>query len=104
MSSQRLTTCRFAVSFSLPYLLYEPYAALGSRVGFIFGSVAALSLVFVYFSVPDCSGRTLEEIDRLFESGVSLRKFKETQLEDDSSAKSEDYERVEQRVGYKAEV
>ena len=30
----------FVVTFTLPYLLNEPYAALGSKVGFIFGTIA----------------------------------------------------------------
>ncbi|TPX12979.1 uncharacterized protein E0L32_006624 [Thyridium curvatum] len=66
---------QFAVSFSLPYLLNAPYAALGSKVGFIFGSIAVLSIVFVYAFVPDVSGRSLEEVDRLFESSIPMRKF-----------------------------
>ncbi|EXM16541.1 Major facilitator, sugar transporter-like [Fusarium oxysporum f. sp. vasinfectum] len=69
-------TTQFAVSFSLPYLLNKPYAALGSRVGFIFGSISVCSIVFAYFCVPGVSGRSLEEIDHLFESGMSLRNFK----------------------------
>ena len=73
---------RFAVSFSLPYLLNEPYAALGSRVGFIFGSISAVSLIFAYFFIPDVSGRSLEDVDRLFDSGIPLRKFKGAKLEE----------------------
>lgn len=71
---------QFTVTISMPYLLNEPYAALGSRVGFIFGSMAVLSMVFVYFCVPDCKGRTLEEVDLLFESKIPLRKFGSVQL------------------------
>lgn len=59
----------------MPYLLNAPYANLGARVGFIFGAIAAVSLPFAYFMVPNCAGRTLEQIDLLFESGVSKRKF-----------------------------
>ena len=44
----------FAVTFSIPYLLYEPYAALGSRVGFIFGSMSVLAIVFTIFCLPEC--------------------------------------------------
>ncbi|KAJ9639278.1 hypothetical protein H2204_003889 [Knufia peltigerae] len=66
---------QFAVSFSLPYLLNAPYANLGSKVGFIFGSMAFLSLVFAYWCVPEVKGRSLEEVDRLFELGIPLRQF-----------------------------
>ncbi|KAH7308007.1 general substrate transporter [Stachybotrys elegans] len=76
-----LMQARFTVSYSLPYLLNPPYANLGSRVGFIFGGSACLSVVFAYFCIPECSGRSLEEIDSLFESGVSLRKFHTVQLD-----------------------
>ncbi|KAM0295982.1 hypothetical protein ACHAPM_010699 [Fusarium culmorum] len=72
---------QFVVSFSLPYLLNKPYAALGSRVGFIFGSISLCSILFAYFCVPDVSGRSLEEIDHLFASGLSLRKFKGATVE-----------------------
>ncbi|KAF4996395.1 hypothetical protein FDECE_12474 [Fusarium decemcellulare] len=73
---------QFVVSFSLPYLLDEPYAALGSRVGFIFGSISVCSIVFAFFCVPDVSGRSLEEVDSLFASNVPLRRFKSVKLDD----------------------
>ncbi|CAN9117288.1 unnamed protein product [Alternaria alternata] len=69
---------QFAVSFSIPYLLNEPYAALGSKVGFIFGATAAGAVLFTWFCIPECSGKTLEEIDELFLEGVSVRKFRKT--------------------------
>jgi SP family sugar:H+ symporter-like MFS transporter len=68
------------VTFSLPYLLNAPYANLQSKVGFIFGSIAGLSLFFAYFFVPDCQGRTLEEVDWLFENKIAVRKFSKTPL------------------------
>lgn len=68
------------MSFSIPYLLNAPYAALGSKVGFIFGSIAFVSIIFIYFCVPDVSGRSLEEIDWLFESRKPLRKFRGLKL------------------------
>lgn len=69
---------QFVISFCIPYLLYAPYANLGSKVGFIFGSFAVLAIVFSYFYVPECKGKSLEEIDELFARGVPLRKFGET--------------------------
>lgn len=66
---------QFLVTFSLPYLLNAPYANLGSKVGFIFGSTAVLATIFSYFGIPECNGKTLEEIDELFLEGVSIRKF-----------------------------
>ena len=74
--------CRFAVSFSLPYLLDAPYADLGSKVGFIFGSISAVSVVFAFFCVPNVARRSLEDIDRLFASGSPIRKFGSAKLDD----------------------
>lgn len=68
-----LTT--FATSFTLPYLLKAPYAALGPKVGFIYGSICVVMVVVSYFLIPELKGRSLEEIDQLFESGAPLRKF-----------------------------
>jgi hypothetical protein len=47
-------------------------------VGFIFGAVAFLSLIFTYFCVPECKGKTLEQVDWLFKNGVRLRDFGKT--------------------------
>lgn len=68
----------FAVSFSIPYLVFDDHAGLGSKVGFIFGSIALCALVFVYFCVPECKGKTLEQIDWLFSNGVGMRDFGKT--------------------------
>ncbi|KAI1064641.1 hypothetical protein LB506_007985 [Fusarium annulatum] len=66
-----LTT--FATSFTLPYLLSKPYAALGAKVGFIYGSFCVAMVVAAYFFIPELKGRSLEEVDQLFASGESLR-------------------------------
>lgn len=65
----------FAVNFTIPYLIGSEYADLGGRVGFIYGGLSVLALLFVYFFVPECKGRSLEEIDRMFHEKVPMRKF-----------------------------
>lgn len=67
----------FLVNFTLPYLLNKPYAGLQSKVGFIFGSIAVCSALFVFLCVPECKGRSLEEISRMFHEGVPVRRFAE---------------------------
>lgn len=66
----------FVTSFTLPYLLHYRYAGLGGKVGFIYGSICAIMAVLAYFFIPELKGRSLEEVDQLFASGESLRKFK----------------------------
>lgn len=68
-------TTQFAVSFTAPYLLYAPYADLGPRIGFIYGSLTVCSLVFVFFCIPECRRLSLEEIDWLFLQKTPIRTF-----------------------------
>lgn len=65
----------FLIAFTLPYLLNDGYAGLHSRVGFIYGSFSILALLFVVFFVPECQGRSLEEVDYMFENHVPVRHF-----------------------------
>ncbi|KAJ3542365.1 hypothetical protein NM208_g3256 [Fusarium decemcellulare] len=74
---------QWAVAFSVPYLIDESHAGLGSKVGFIFGSTAFLATLFSWFCVPECGGKTLEEIDELFLRGVSIRHFRTASLNSD---------------------
>ena len=67
---------QFAVSFSIPYLYYEPYAALGPKIGFIFGSTGVCTFLFVFFCVPECRRLALEEIDYLFIQKTRIWDFK----------------------------
>ncbi|KAM0454350.1 hypothetical protein ACHAPV_008429 [Trichoderma viride] len=65
----------FVTSFTIPYLLNAPYAALGAKVGFIYGSINVVMVVVAYFFIPEMKGRSLEEVDELFATGVPLRSF-----------------------------
>lgn len=44
-------------------------------MGFIYGIINILMVVLVFFFIPELKGRSLEEVDQLFASGVPLRKF-----------------------------
>ncbi|CAH0022149.1 unnamed protein product [Clonostachys rhizophaga] len=77
---------QFLVNFSIPYLIYPEYAGLGSKVGFIFAGILVLTVVFTYFAVPECKGKSLEQIDRLFNEGASLRKFGKYKSEEVTSS------------------
>lgn len=72
-----LTT--FVTSFTCPYLINSDYGDLGSKVGFIYGSFSFTMVGLTYFLIPELKGRTLEEADQLFESGIALRKFRGAQ-------------------------
>jgi hypothetical protein len=84
-SCSRVLLLSFVVAFTLPYLLNAPYANLQSKVGFIFGSLAFCATVFVYFFLPECKGRSFEEVDRMFREHFPLRKFHKYDLSDKES-------------------
>ena len=78
MLSTKTNQYSFVVNFTIPYLVDAQYADLGSKVGFIFGSLCVCAFVTTYLFVPECRGKTLEEIDVMFNSGVKLSKFGST--------------------------
>lgn len=57
------------ITYVNPYVQGEP-GNLGARVGLIYASMSFLSMAFVYFVVPEMKGRSLEELDEMFHSGV----------------------------------
>lgn len=69
-----LTT--FVVSFTIPYLIGAEYAGLGGQVGYIYGSFNYVMVALTFFFIPELKGRTLEEVDQMFERGVPIRKMK----------------------------
>jgi MFS transporter, SP family, sugar:H+ symporter len=70
---------QFVVTFTIPYLYYAPYATLGPKIGFIFGSTSLATFVFAFLCIPECRKLTLEEVDYLFIEKTKIwdfRKFK----------------------------
>lgn len=60
----------FVVSLTLPYILDR----IGAQVGFVFAVCAMLSIVWIYFCVPDLTRRSLEELEEMFREKVPARK------------------------------
>lgn len=61
---------QFAVSYSLPYLMDAGYADLGSKVGFIYGSIAGAVVFWAVFFLPELRKRSLEEVEEMWEAKV----------------------------------
>ncbi|KAF4339615.1 RGT2-Sensor of high external glucose concentration [Fusarium beomiforme] len=77
---------QWAIAFSVPYLIDKSHAGLGSKVGFIFSMTSFLAKLFSWFCIPECGGKTLEEIDELFAQGVPIRKFSTAKVSLDAEA------------------
>lgn len=63
------------VSFTFPYLFNDDALGLGPKIGFIYGGLAVFGCVWIFFFLPETAGRSLEEIDEMFEKGVPARQF-----------------------------
>jgi hypothetical protein len=63
------------MTVAIPYLINPDQANLRGKLGFFFGGLASLCLIWSYFRVPETKGRTFEELDIMFERGVHTRKF-----------------------------
>jgi MFS transporter, SP family, sugar:H+ symporter len=49
--------CNFLSTFTLPYLLQSPYANLGPKVGFVYGSTTVAFVVLAFFFMPEMTNR-----------------------------------------------
>lgn len=58
-------------------------------VGFLWFGSTILVLLFIYFAVPEVRGRTLEEIEEMFDKGIPAWQFKDYVCEGVEQAKKE---------------
>jgi len=65
--------CSWLVTFTLPYLFTT--ARLGAKIGFVYAGSATLSLLFVFFFLPESRGRLLEEIEEMYHDKIPARKW-----------------------------
>lgn len=63
------------VSFVSPYLQDSGYGNLQGKIGFIWGSFSVVSAIWTFFLLPELKGRSLEELDELFEKKIGVFQF-----------------------------
>ncbi|KAK1091070.1 hypothetical protein LTR48_007049 [Friedmanniomyces endolithicus] len=69
------------MTIAIPYLINPDQANARGKIGFFFGGLSALSLVWSFLRVPETKGRTYEELDIMFSRNVATRHFKEYHVE-----------------------
>ncbi|KAL4969526.1 MFS-type transporter fmqE [Aspergillus stella-maris] len=72
--AQTLST--WVMTFTVPYMYNVDSGDLGARTAFPFAGISVLLLGGVWVLVPETTGLSTEEIDRLYEEGVSVRRFR----------------------------
>ncbi|KAK3904865.1 maltose permease MAL31 [Staphylotrichum tortipilum] len=90
------------VAFFTPYFINPDKLGWGPKYGYIWGGSNLILAVWAYFFIPETKGRSLEQLDELFEKGVSARKFSsfalERQLVDDFAGETDRARDVEAPV------
>lgn len=69
------------IGVGLPYVYNNDAGALGAKTGFVFVAFAGLATVLTWFLVPEMKGRSIEDVDRMFEIGLKTREFSNWQDE-----------------------
>ncbi|KAF2689657.1 MFS transporter [Lentithecium fluviatile CBS 122367] len=62
-------------SFTTPYFINSKELNWGAKVAYIWAASNAITFVYFYFMLPEMRGRSLEEIDELFQNKVPTRDF-----------------------------
>ncbi|KAF2180366.1 general substrate transporter [Zopfia rhizophila CBS 207.26] len=63
--------------FCTPYFINPEDLNWGAKYGYIWAGSNFLCVLFFYFFMPEMKGRSLEELDEIFEAGIPARKFKQ---------------------------
>ncbi|KAL7418360.1 hypothetical protein Q5752_006818 [Cryptotrichosporon argae] len=71
------------ITFISPYIQDAGYGNLGSKIGFLWGAFSVINVFYCYFLVPETKGKSLEQLDFLFEQKVSALKFGSYEFQDD---------------------
>ncbi|KAJ5988079.1 hypothetical protein N7481_003289 [Penicillium waksmanii] len=80
------TAVSCAVLQILPYLLNTDEANIGGKICFIFFGLSLPMCVYLYFCLPELKGRTVAEIQEMFQAGLPARKFKDYVCQNETMA------------------
>ncbi|KAK5129742.1 hypothetical protein LTR08_002918 [Meristemomyces frigidus] len=64
-----------------PYLINPTEANLKGKTAYFWFGTAVLASVWAFFRLPECAGRTYEELDVMFHQNVPTRKFASWQVD-----------------------
>lgn len=69
----------------LPYVFNPDEGNLRGKTGYTYAASCLMGVVVSYFLIPEMKGRTINEIDRMFEEKLPAREFKNWRAEGDRS-------------------
>lgn len=72
--------CGFSITLAVvlggPYIANTGYGNLGGKIGFVWMGCCIIGANWAYWLVPELKGRSLEEIDYMYDLGIKPRAFK----------------------------
>jgi hypothetical protein len=71
---------------ALPYVFNPDEGNLRGKTGFTYAASSLLGAASSWWLIPEMKGRSVSEIDRMFEIGLPARKFKTWRAEQDAQA------------------
>ena len=72
----------FLFSFVTPYIYNADSGNLRSKIGFVWTAIVILTVLGVWFLIPEMLGRSPFQLDLMFEGRVKTRKFRTMGSED----------------------
>lgn len=89
-------------TFTAPYFINPDSLNWGPKYGYIWTGSCLITALWVFLYFPEVKGRSLEEIDELFEARIPARKFRQYQCRGHAAlAAKEGSEREERSVNEK---
>jgi hypothetical protein len=76
LANVSVTIVSIVFAVAIPYALDVNGANWRGKLGFLFAGLGVLNVAWCYFCLPESKGRTTEELDIMFQRGVSTRAFK----------------------------
>lgn len=70
------TMVGIAMAVAIPYLINADEVNARGKIGFFFGGLSLIGLVWCYLRIPETGGRTYEELDIMFDKRIKTRAFK----------------------------
>lgn len=67
---------QWLATFTAPYFINPDSLNWGPKYGYIWAPSCFVTALWLFFYFPEVKGRTLEEIDELFEARIPARKFR----------------------------
>lgn len=67
-------------------LAADPEQDWKGKAGFFWGASSLMILIWAYFRLPECKGRSYRELDILFERGVPAKGFKDAIVDEEDES------------------